>query len=629
MLTERYPLETLKKSLLPRNRWRPYPTASDRAPYEALPASIRQACLARGEEALRFPWPILPATLFLDYARTGNRTRFQDARNARRDALRDLVLAECVEGKGRFLDQIANGVWITCEETYWGVPAHLRLQRAGPGLPDVSEPTVDLFAAETSALLAWTCYLLAPQFDAVSPLLRPRLHREIDRRILTPLLEREDFSWMGFLKGARRVNNWNPWINSNWLISFLVMEPDEERRLSGVARSLRCLDNFLDPYPRDGGCDEGPGYWGRAAASLFECLELLESATDGAVRLYDDPLVRDMGSFIYRVHIHDDYFVNFADASPVVTPSPSLVFRYGRRVDDDRLAAFGAWAAAHQKVAERGFSDSLARQLAGLFSLPDLLSAQGRQPLPRDAYFPEIQVMTARSKEGSPEGLFLAAKGGHNNESHNHNDVGNFVVYIHGKPVLIDTGVEPYTAQNSGPRRYEIWTMQSAHHNLPTVDGVMQQAGAERAARDVAYAADAAAVRFSLDIADAYPPEAHLASWVRTLTLHRGRDLLVTEAYRLSQPAREIALSLMTPCEVVQEQPGALLLKETPLVDGRVSGAARIHYDAASLKVSTETIPLEAGERLKNVLGRRLLRITLRAQNPPQQDTWTLRVAPI
>ncbi|OGG50266.1 MAG: hypothetical protein A3F84_18055 [Candidatus Handelsmanbacteria bacterium RIFCSPLOWO2_12_FULL_64_10] len=626
MLTERYPLETLKKSLLPRERWRPYPTASDRAPYEALPASVRQAYLARGEEALRFPWPILPATLFLDYARTGNRTRFQDARNARRDALRDLVLAECVEGKARFVDQIANGLWATCEETYWGVPAHLRLQKAGPGLPDVSEPTVDLFAAETSALLAWTCYLLTPHLDAVSPLIRPRLHREIDRRILAPLLEREDFSWMGFLKGARRVNNWNPWINSNWLISFLVMEQDEERRLSGVAKSLRCLDNFLDPYPRDGGCDEGPGYWGRAAASLFECLELLESATHGAVRLYDDPLVRNMGGFIYRVHIHNDYFVNFADASPVVTPSPSLVFRYGRRVGDDRLSAFGAWAAAHQGIAQRGFSDSLARQLAGLFSLPDLLSAKGSQPLPGDAYFPEIQVMTARSKEGSPEGLFVAAKGGHNNESHNHNDVGNCVVYADGRPVLIDTGVEPYTAQNSGPRRYEIWTMQSAYHNLPTVNGVMQQAGAERAAKEVAYAADKATARFSLDLADAYPPEAHLASWVRTLTLSRGRDLLVTEAYRLSQPAKEITLSLMTPCEVVQEGPGALLLKETPLVDGRASGAARIHYDAARLKVSTETISLEAGERLKNVWGKRLLRITLRAENPPLQDTWTLRI---
>ena len=629
MLTERYPLETLKKSLLPRDAWHPYPTASERPPWETLPASIRHAYVARGEQAQTFPWAVLPATLFLDYARTGNRTRFQEQRNARRDALRDLVIAECIEGKGRFLDSVANGLWITCEETYWGVPAHLRLQKAGNGLPDADEPTVDLFAAETSALLAWTCYLLGPQLDAVSPLIRPRLHAEIDRRILTPLLRREDFSWMGFLKGTRRVNNWNPWINSNWLVSFLAMEQDPERRIAGVAKSLRCLDNFLDPYPRDGGCDEGPGYWGRAAASLFECLELLESATAGAIRLYDDPLVRNMGSFIYRVHVHDNYFVNFADAAPVVTPSPSLIFRYGRRTGDGSLAAFGAWAAAHQNVAERGFSDSLARQLPSLFSLPDLLKVKGRQPLPGDACFPEIEVMAARSKAGSPEGFFIAAKGGNNNESHNHNDVGNFVVYADGKPVLIDTGVEPYTAQNSGPRRYEIWTMQSAYHNLPTINDAMQQPGAEYAAKGVACTADSAAVRFSLDIADAYPPEAYLASWVRTLTLRRGREVEVNETYRLSQPVGEITLSLMTPCEVVQESPGALLLKEASLADGRTSGAARLRYDANRFTVSVETIFLEAGERLKHIWGNRLVRITLRAQNPPQQDAWTLRVEPV
>ena len=88
--------------------------------------------------------------------------------------------------------------------------------------------------------------------------------REIDTRILTPNLERDDFWWMGF--GDRRVNNWNPWVNSNWLTCTLLMEPDEDRRVASVYKILRSLDNFLVPYPRDGGCDEGPSYWGRAGS---------------------------------------------------------------------------------------------------------------------------------------------------------------------------------------------------------------------------------------------------------------------------------------------------------------------------------------------------------------------------
>ena len=67
------------------------------------------------------------------------------------------------KARGRFMDDIANGVWLMCEETYWGVPAHIGIQKRGAGLPDVTEPTIDLFAAETAELLAWTSYLLGAE----------------------------------------------------------------------------------------------------------------------------------------------------------------------------------------------------------------------------------------------------------------------------------------------------------------------------------------------------------------------------------------------------------------------------------------------------------------------------------
>ena len=55
--------------------------------------------------------------------------------------------------------------------------------------------------------------------------------------------------------------------------------------------------------------------------------------------------------------------------------------------------------------------------------------------------------MAARSSQGSERGFYVAAKGGHNAESHNHNDVGSFIVYADGYPALIDVGVEAYTAK--------------------------------------------------------------------------------------------------------------------------------------------------------------------------------------
>ena len=50
--------------------------------------------------------------------------------------------------------------------------------------------------------------------------------------------------------------------------------------------------------------------------------------------------------------------------------------------------------------------------------------------------------MTARVTERSSDGFYVAAQGGHNAESHNHNDVGNFIVFLNGKPVIVDVGVE-------------------------------------------------------------------------------------------------------------------------------------------------------------------------------------------
>ena len=245
MLHERFDAEELSKVLIAREKWRPYPTVEEREAWESILETVRAAHIRRGEEALGAEWPALPATLYLGFARTGNRSDYQTPLGKRRKMLFDLVLAECMEGEGRFLEAVANGIWLSCEESTWCLPAHVGCQQAGVDLPDTSEPIVDLFAGEAASLLAWTTYLLGARLDTVSPLIRPRVAREIDLRVLTPCLERDDFWWMGF--GGRAVNNWNPWVNSNWLAAALLLETDADRRVKSVAKSLRSLDCFVEP----------------------------------------------------------------------------------------------------------------------------------------------------------------------------------------------------------------------------------------------------------------------------------------------------------------------------------------------------------------------------------------------
>lgn len=631
-LSDRCPPQTLQKVVKPVKAWHPYPTYEDRGAWECLPEGVRMAHIARAEQALADPWPHLPAVQYLNFARNGNRREYERPYFKRRDLVGRWALAECLENRGKYLDAIADGIWSICEESSWCVPAHIGVQERGTGLPDVSEPVVDLFAAETGALLAWVDYLLRDRLDSVSPLIRERIRREVNLRILTPTLERDDFGWMGFT--SLPVNNWNPWVNSNWLTCALLLETDPQRRLAAVSKILESLDCFLVPYPRDGGCDEGPGYWGRAGASVFDALDLLFSVSGGQINLYDQPLIQEIGRFVYRAHIDGDYYVNFADAPARLTPDPMLVFRYGKRIGDPIMTAFGAWLAdrkqvlAHGVTAEGDVAPSLGRVLPALFTLHQLPGEVAWPAYQRVVWLPDIQVMACRDVDGSPDGFYLAAKGGHNQESHNHNDVGHFLIYHDGKPLIIDVGVETYTRKTFSPQRYEIWTMQSAFHSLPSIDGIMQAPGIQYAAREVAFVDTQVQTGLTLDIAGAYPPSAGLVRWRRSVCLVSGQGVRVEDAWQMARSAAEIAFHLVTPCEVDLQHRGAVMLREAQLEDGRVSGTALIQFQADKMVVEVEKIVIE-DPRLQFAWGHDLARLTFRYLTPPLDGEAVFEFRPI
>ena len=622
MLERYYSEEFLSAHLLSREAWHPYPTAQDRGAWEGVPAAARADVVAQGERALAAEWPALPATLFLDFARTGNRKRFEAQHFARRYRLTDLVLAECVGNSGRFMDAVADSVWSLCEETFWGLPAHLRLNPDDVGLPDRANPAVDLFAAETASLLALTDFLLGPALDKVSPMIRPRIAGEIERRILTPCLARDDFWWLAVRSG--RTNNWTPWICSNWLLCNLLIERDPARRLAAVLKSLRSIDFFIDRNPDDGGCDEGPTYWTRAGASLFDYLDTLQSATSGAADVFSEPKVREMGRFIYRAHIAERWFVNFADAPARMLPECTLVYRFGRAIGDAEMMKFGAYVLGLSGGRRQGV-DSLPRRLPALFTLKEMSAVSGAAPLPRDVWLPQTQVMVARPRAGSAEGLFLAAKGGHNAESHNHNDVGHFIIFAGGRPVLIDAGVETYSRKTFSGERYAIWTMQSQYHNLPTVNGVMQRNGCEFAARDVQYAADDAGVTFSLDLAGAYPPEAGIVSWRRTFRFVRAGGIDIEDAHRLAAPSSDVRMHLLTPCAVDIRDGGVIALSPRPLADGLTSGAATLRYPFADWSARCEEVPID-DPQMRVMWGERVCRIVVQKREAGEEGTFVLNV---
>ncbi|NOZ60700.1 MAG: heparinase, partial [Calditrichaeota bacterium] len=342
-------LAQIDSALTAAGPWRPAPTIENRRAFEKIPSPVAEKIVAEAEEVKDYDWPILMATLYLDYARTGTRTNYKKLYKQRRENLCKLVLAECIRNDGKYLDQIANGIWAICEETSWVVPAHVAYFHDPVGLPNIEERHVDLFAAETGATLSMIKYLLGEKLDSVSPLIRKRIQKEVKERILEPNLQHTDFRWMGYDKTGRRPNNWNPWICSNWLQCILLSDDSTSYKAKQIHKLMEVLNNFVAPYPQDGGCDEGANYWRRAAGSLFDVNDMLHSATAGKISFYNQPLIKKMGQYLYKMWIDGNYFVNFADCHPELTPEPTLLYCFGKKIKDPNLVALAVHFAKTEK----------------------------------------------------------------------------------------------------------------------------------------------------------------------------------------------------------------------------------------------------------------------------------------
>lgn len=625
----------LASNLVAADKYHPYPRWDERAAWEAVPEDLRAPVIRQAEADQKAGWTAVLATSFLEFKRNGNRSRYEAQSFGRHSQLERLVLAECLEGKGRFVDDIVNGVWLICEETFWGAPAHLYMQKNGPGLYDITDPIVELFSAETGQLMAWTKYLVGEQLDQVSPLVTKRIVLETERRILKPVRERNDFWWMGFETNTRtaRLNNWTPWINSNLMVANLLLEEDPKLRIQETTRILKSLDRYLNEYWPDAGEEEGAGYFSASPMCYFEAVSMIDAATGHKTNILANPFIDQMARYILNAHITDDAYIDYGDAHVHAGPEGSLLYRYGKAVHDDELKGFGAYYAAKRSMAEykgpnagrqRGVNlPSMSRALPLLLEATELRNAKGADVMVRDCYYPNLGLVTARVKADSADGMYFAVLAANNGRSHSHNDTGSYIIYQDGQPVAIDVGVEAYTAKTFSPERYTIWTMQSAYHNLPTIGGVMQHDGLKFQATDRKFDSNDDHATYSFNIAEAYPKEAGVKSWVRTVTLDRKSNKIAVEENFELESAVPLSLTLMTPRLVTVDPGGSIRLK---LATGEGKDSL-LKYDAGLIEPKVETITLDdAGLRMS--WGAQIYRILLNSKQPVASGKWSYEMRP-
>ncbi|MCC5849576.1 MAG: heparinase II/III family protein [Verrucomicrobia bacterium] len=566
----RHSTEAWDAILKPSDGLEGFPDMADRAAWSGLleqawPPAHRNATRERVQSRAGEAWPGLPASLLRRFAEDGDRVAFQNAYFARRERITDLALLMAMDGNMQPLDDLVDGLWLLCEESSWCLPAHWHLaalpRRPVCGLPP-EEEQVDLFAAETAALLAWVCVLCKDALAGWDAGLVPRLRREVIRRCLQPVLDSDGWFWWD------GHHNWSPWIAANLLTAGAVFLEDRSQDCQLVARMSGVLQRYLAHIPEDGYCDEGPSYWNAGTGMIVVALELIRQRTGGRVDAFKLPKLRAMGAYLAATHLGHGRYIAAADSNPRLQLHPEIPILLGTRCGLPELVEIG-WAfhhaQGHNPVNPLMGGGGLGPRLRRLWWMDHRRTPSGRTPTAQvgtDTWFPSGQLAVMRETAVPGEGFSAAVKFGHNRENHNHLDVGQVIVHWREAPLLIDPGVDSYRSDHFSPRRYSVPWVGAEAHNAPILNQCGQtpgtgfgffeapeHAGLSLAAREVHFAATRAHSRISGDLAPCYPEVPDLISVHRSVDLYRGPkpSVRLTDDVRAEAPC-SVEISWLTAC---------------------------------------------------------------------------------
>ena len=488
------------------------PTIEDRDAWAKLAQHPAwQGMVKRAEDYQGQPLPVLSDELYLEFSQNGNRVNYERPYGSIQSRLKTLVLAECLEAQGRFISDITLIIAVLCDLPSWTMPAHDGDLKSFHR----EQYNIDLGASSMAWTLATTDYLLAGSLPIGS---RAKLREHLNLRIFDPIRAQVE----GRLKKHwwfTTTNNWNAVCLANVAGAALAVLQDRRDRAFYVRMAEQYIHNFLAGFTPDGYCTEGLGYWNYGYGRFVFLAETLMQATDGKVDLLAYPAAQAPARFGWNIQLTDNLNPSFADCSVTAKADPKLLWYLGRRLGQPWVAPDYDPTTSGGKIYE-----------ALLFSCDNTArhcpTPAGKAVLPQRSWFDQAGVLIARPGESSSR-LSLAIKGGHNNEHHNHNDVGSYVLAVDGQLMLTDPGSEVYTARTFSKQRYESDAMNSYGHPVPLIAGQMQHTGRDAQAqwqtKDFTDTQD----HLAMDLTSAYPvPE--LKQVIRSVYYDRSGSGCVT-----------------------------------------------------------------------------------------------------
>lgn len=553
---------------------------SDREAWRALAEQPGyRSVVSMAEELLEAPLPELTDDLHLDYSRTGNRTRWQEVNGRRLGRISRLVLAECVENKGRFLPTFEALVKSVCEQKTWVMPAHDGTLVNFKG----TRIDIDLGSSAIGWNLATADHLLGDQLSADT---RKLIREGVSQRILRPFRDmvegkRAPNSWL------TTTNNWNAVCLANVTGAALSQLESKADRAFYLAAAEHLSLNFLKGFTADGYCSEGLGYWNYGFGHYLLLAETVHQATRGKLDLLERPVVKNVALFGVNIEILNGVYPAFADCSPRARPAADIMWSVSRRL----ALGLREWENRDPASPSGGLAEAM------IYSFPSAASqaqptAQAWDGPGLRTWFEEAGILICRPGKGTTCRMGAALKGGHNNEHHNHNDIGSYVVVVGKEAILVDPGAEVYTARTFSSRRYDSKVLNSFGHPVPRVAQELQRTGAQARARVVKTDFTEANDTLVLEIASAYKV-ASLKKLERTFKYSRvgAGSLTITDEVGLDEPGR-FGSALVTFGKWERLAPGHLRISE-----GREAVLVAIDAGSNEYDISSEQIDEDLGTR--------------------------------
>lgn len=526
---------------------------------------------SEGERLLREELPELSYGLFSIFEDTGSRLEYERVYFERRRRLNTFALL-CLSTPDSKLyeSHLHETIWSICREYSWCLPAHL-------GENDDPVQSIDLFSAETGFTLAEIALLLG---ERLPKRLRHLIEGEVNRRVLGPFLAGGGYSW------ETATHNWSAVCAGSVGATALLMELKKEALTDVLLRVQASLEWYLRGIGDDGACLEGLGYWNYGFGYFVYFADLLRSRTRGELDWFARRKVRRIASFPQKCYLGGRAVANFSDSLPTHPIQVGLSHKLAEYYPELELPPSDLRADYRDDHCSRW-----APALRNLIWRNPAVIGGKREWDSAACYMPDAQWLISRYR--SAAGMFgFAAKGGHNGEPHNHNDLGHFMLLADGVALVADLGCGEYTADYFGADRYMYACNGSQGHAVSVIDGHGQEAGEERAAALLEASTGEAEDRFRLELAGAYPRVSAPKSYIRSFAWHKSElpVLEMEDLFHFSQPPESLVERIVTLAPPAIDQAQGVVILSPPKREAGADSARRLRlrYDPSLLSACAE-----------------------------------------